>query len=217
MSELKIEHIVEGTGASPETGDYVSVHYVGKLTDGTEFDNSHKRGEPITFPIGGGRVIKGWDQGIAMMKVGGKAILTIPPELGYGARGAGNVIPANATLVFEVELVDTKPAPKVKYIEIEPGTGPKARVGQSVSVHYVGTLEDGTEFDNSVSRGKPISFPLGTGQVIAGWDQGIAMMNEGGKATLIIPPELGYGPRGAGGVIPPNATLTFDVELVKVG
>ena len=82
---------------------------------------------------------------------------------------------------------------------------------------YTITLLDGTEFDNSINRGQPISFPLGMGRVIAGWDQGIAMMKVGGKATLIIPPELGYGPRGAGGVIPPNATLTFDVELVGIG
>lgn len=217
MSELKIEHIEEGTGASPQAGDYVSVHYVGTLTDGTEFDNSRKRGEPIEFPIGEGRVIQGWDQGIAQLKVGGKATLTIPPELGYGDRGAGNVIPPNATLVFEVELVDVKAAPKIEYIEVEPGTGAQPTQGQNVSVHYVGTLQDGTEFDNSLNRGQPISFPLGMGRVIAGWDQGIAMMKEGGKATLIIPPELGYGARGAGGVIPPNATLVFDVELVKVG
>jgi len=217
MTSLNIEHLVEGTGAQPQAGDYVSVHYVGTLTDGTEFDSSRKRGEPIEFPIGEGRVIQGWDQGIAQLKVGGKAILTIPPELGYGARGAGNVIPPNATLVFEVELVDVKAAPKIEYIEIEPGTGAQPKRGQKVAVHYVGTLQDGTEFDNSLNRGQPISFPLGMGRVIAGWDQGIAMMKEGGKATLIIPPELGYGARGAGGLIPPNATLVFDVELVKVG
>ncbi len=217
MSELKIEHLEKGTGPAPQSGDFVSVHYVGKLTDGTEFDNSHKRGEPIQFPIGTGRVIKGWDQGIMQLNVGGKAILTIPPELGYGPRGAGDVIPPNATLVFEVELVDAIPAPQIEYIEIEPGTGPQPKQGDTVHVHYVGTLEDGTEFDNSINRGQPIAFPLGMGRVIQGWDQGIAMMNVGGKATLIIPPELGYGARGAGGVIPPNATLTFDVELVKIG
>lgn len=216
-TELKITHHNEGTGASPQKGDYVSVHYVGTLLDGTEFDNSRKRGEPIQFPIGEGRVIPGWDQGIAAMKVGGKARLIIPPELGYGAQGAGGVIPPNATLVFEVELVDTKPAPKIEYIEIEEGTGPQPKRGQNVAVHYVGTLADGTEFDNSLNRGQPISFALGTGRVIPGWDIGIGMMREGGKATLVIPPELGYGARGSAGAIPPNATLTFDVELVKVG
>ena len=216
-NDLNIEHLVEGNGASPQQGDYVSVHYVGTLMDGTEFDSSRKRGTPFEFPLGEGRVIKGWDIGVAQLKVGGKAIFIIPPELGYGSRGAGNVIPPNATLKFEVELLGTKPAPQIEYIEIEAGTGPAPKRGQRVAVHYVGTLEDGTEFDNSLNRGQPIAFPLGAGRVIPGWEMGIAMMREGGKATLIIPPELGYGPRGAGGVIPPNATLTFDVELVKVG
>ena len=214
---LKIKHIEEGTGAAPQKGDYVSVHYVGTLLDGTEFDNSHKRGEPFEFPIGEGRVIKGWDVGIAQLKVGGKARLIVPPEMAYGTQGAGGVIPPNATLVFAVELVDVKAAPKIEYIEIEEGSGAKPQRGQKVAVHYVGTLADGTEFDNSLNRGQPIQFQLGVGRVIPGWDQGIALMREGGKATLIIPPELAYGKRGSPGAIPPNATLTFDVELVKIG
>jgi peptidyl-prolyl cis-trans isomerase A (cyclophilin A) len=86
----------------------VRVHYTGKLPDGKIFDSSIPRGEPIEFKLGAGRVIKGWDEGIALMKVGGKATLTIPPHLGYGERGAGGVIPPNATLIFDVELVDVK-------------------------------------------------------------------------------------------------------------
>jgi FKBP-type peptidyl-prolyl cis-trans isomerase len=105
MAELKIEDLQVGTGAEATAGQKVSVHYTGWLTDGTKFDSSVDRGKPFEFPLGGGRVIKGWDQGVAGMKVGGKRKLTIPPDLGYGARGAGNVIPPNATLVFEVELL----------------------------------------------------------------------------------------------------------------
>ena len=104
----------------------------------------------------------------------------------------------------------------LKYIEIETGEGPSPEEGDVVQVHYVGTLEDGTKFDSSYDRGKPLEFTLGVGQVIAGWDEGIALMNVGGKATLVIPPELAYGEHGAGRVIPPGATLNFDVELVGI-
>jgi FKBP-type peptidyl-prolyl cis-trans isomerase len=97
----------QGDGAQAKAGDTVSVHYTGALTNGAVFDSSIERGEPIEFPLGQGMVIKGWDEGIAMMQVGGQAVLVIPPELGYGAGGVGP-IPANATLIFVVELVDAK-------------------------------------------------------------------------------------------------------------
>ena len=100
--------IVEGTGARPKPGDSVSVHYTGWLKSGEKFDSSHDRGQPLEFSIGRGRVIKGWDEGVASMKVGGKRTLIIPPQLGYGARGAGGVIPPNATLMFDVELLAVK-------------------------------------------------------------------------------------------------------------
>jgi len=109
-----------------------------------------------------------------------------------------------------------KTASGLEYIEVEEGTGAQAEAGKTVSVHYTGKLQDGKVFDSSVSRGEPISFRLGVGQVIKGWDEGIALMKVGGKAQLVIPSALGYGERGAGGVIPPNATLVFDVELVAV-
>jgi FKBP-type peptidyl-prolyl cis-trans isomerase len=98
----------KGTGAVPKAGDTVAVHYTGTLTDGTPFDSSKERGEPIEFPLGQGRVIKGWDEGISKMHVGDQAILVIPPDLGYGERGAGGVIPPGATLIFIVELVGVK-------------------------------------------------------------------------------------------------------------
>ncbi len=104
----------------------------------------------------------------------------------------------------------------LQYIVVEEGTGDKAVSGKKVKVHYTGKLEDGTEFDSSVKRGEPIEFTLGVGQVIKGWDEGIALMNVGDKYQLIIPPELGYGAAGAGNVIPPNSVLIFDVELIEV-
>ena len=107
-SGLEYTETQVGTGEQAVAGKTVRVHYTGKLTDGKVFDSSYTRGEPIEFKLGAGRVIKGWDEGIALMKVGGKATLTIPPQLGYGERGAGGVIPPNATLVFDVELVSVK-------------------------------------------------------------------------------------------------------------
>lgn len=107
-SGLQYLDIVEGTGPSPETGQTAVVHYTGRLADGTKFDSSHDRGRPFQFEVGKGRVIKGWDEGVASMKVGGKRKLVIPPELGYGSRGAGEAIPPNAELTFEVELLEVK-------------------------------------------------------------------------------------------------------------
>jgi peptidylprolyl isomerase len=107
-SGLKYEDKQVGNGASPSKGQTVSVHYTGWLTDGTKFDSSVDRGRPFEFVIGVGQVIKGWDEGVLSMKIGGKRTLVIPAELGYGSRGAGGLIPPNATLVFEVELLGVK-------------------------------------------------------------------------------------------------------------
>lgn len=104
----------------------------------------------------------------------------------------------------------------LKYVEIKEGTGAAAKAGDTVEVHYTGTLKDGKKFDSSKDRGQPFSFKLGAGMVIKGWDEGVAGMKVGGTRKLIIPSQLAYGERGAGGVIPPNAELTFEVELLKI-
>ena len=224
-----------GAGDFPKTNDMVVVHYTGTLEDGTKFDSSFDRNQPFEFPIGMGRVIKGWDEGLSTMKVGGKRKLIIPSNLGYGTRGAGKSIPPNATLIFDVELIEIKPGKPIfidtdfslpgkeinydsglKTIVHKEGVGDTPTSGQTVVVHYKGLLADGTKFDSSHDRNQPFEFSVGEGKVIKGWDEALSKMRTGEKRTLIIPPDLGYGARGAGGVIPPNATLIFEVELIEI-
>ncbi len=213
-SGLKYEDLVVGTGASPAPTDVVTVNYTGTLQDGTVFDASRLHGGPISFPLN--RVIKGWTEGVGSMKVGGTRKLVIPPELGYGNQPNGS-IPANSTLTFIVELIDIpKSTSEVKIEDVQVGNGAEAVPGKRVTVNYTGRLENGTKFDSSLDRNQPFTFDLGAGEVIAGWDQGVKGMKVGGKRILTIPPELGYGAQGAGGVIPPNATLIFEIELLDV-
>ncbi len=227
-SGLKYEVIKMGYGERPSAHDKVEVHYHGTLEDGTVFDSSVERGETITFGLN--QVIKGWTEGLQLMPIGSKFKFIIPPELGYGSRDLGT-IPPNSTLIFEVELFNIEkpfvdhdfslPSEEIilksglRYLEHLTGQGNATKVGNIVKVHYSGYLVDGTKFDSSHDRGKPFSFKLGENRVIKGWEEGLLNMKVGGKRTLIIPPELGYGERGAGGVIPPNATLVFEVELVN--
>lgn len=346
-SGLQYIEEVAGTGPAPQPGDIVSVHYTGTLEDGTQFDSSIESGQPFQFTLGQGQVIPGWDEGIALMREGGKGTLIVPPELAYGPNGAGSLIPPNATLIFEVELVEVQPQPKpvaveeadysetesglkyyfleegegtavqegdlvsidvelwyddgtllqssiqrgapidfvlgsegslpgldealvlmqegdkiqlvmpatlagggetdpdlifeirlletgqppkplevdeedytvtesgLKFYEIEAGSGPAPQTGDLVSVHYQLWLEDGTLIDSSVAGGQPFQFVIGGGGTIPGWEEGVMLMQEGGKAQFVVPSELGYGPSGSG-PIPPDATLIFELEVLEV-
>lgn len=219
------------TAQSPGGDAVITAHYAGSLVDGTEFDSSFKRGEPLTFPIN--RVIPAWQEAMQLMKVGQTIELVVPQELGYGSRGAGQVIPPYSTLIFKIELVSfDSPADQQKFLDdnaskqgvqvtesglqykiIEEGTGEKPIKTSRVRVHYRGRLIDGTEFDSSYNRGEPAVFPVSA--VIAGWTEGLQLMKEGAKYEFYIPQQLGYGDRGTGN-IPPYSTLIFDVELLEV-
>ncbi len=231
--EWWVIHEGDTDGASPSPANIVKVHYTGWLEDGTKFDSSVDRGEPTTFPLN--RVIRGWTEGVSNMTVGEKRKFRIPANLAYGSRGRPS-IPANSTLIFDVELLDIIDYAKVPPMEQLPGETVTSDISSSdtglqwydilegdgetpassastVEVHYTGWLTDGTKFDSSVDRGQTIEFPLNG--VIAGWTEGVGSMKVGGKRKLIIPADLGYGAAGAGGVIPGGATLIFDVELIS--
>jgi peptidylprolyl isomerase len=351
----KVEWLAEGMpGTAPKPGDVVKVHYTGTFPDGKKFDSSLDRGEPIRFVLGVGMVIKGWDEGIALLDVGAKAKFKIPWDLAYGEQGRKPLIPPKADLVFEVELVGVEPgvpfraadpakqkatesglkwetivegsgdrpgpddlvnlrctvwttegkaafsykalparlvtragaaqltplaekfmpeavqlmkpggtcrfevpaglcwaktrvAPNVgedettiwqidlvrilrlapldpektkktasglEYEVLEEGRGASPGPGATVFVHYIGWLDDGKEFDSSYRRGQPAKFALGG--VIRGWTEGLQLMKPGATYRFRIPPALAYGEKGMGATIPGNATLTFEVDLLKV-
>ena len=230
-SGVKYITVMKGKGPKIQDGDVVTMQFSGYLPDGKCWETSVEKGDPIKYMIGKG--LKGLDEGLMQMSKGEKSRIIIPYALAFGEQGRPGLIPAKTDIIFDVEVIDFKPKPVavpfevkgkdtvvtpsgLKYIVVSKGTGPKAENGKNVKVHYTGYLMDGKIFDSSIERDQPIEFPLGQGHVIRGWDEGIALMNVGDKLRLIIPPGLGYGPNGSPPVIPPNATLVFDVELVEV-
>ncbi len=245
-TESGIYYIIEkeGEGEGHPTGtDLVKTHYRGTLLDGKQFDSSYDRGEPIEFPLRG--VIQGWQEAIPLLKPGGKGTFIIPSGLAYGDRAMGADIPANSVLKFDVELLDFYD-PKLKaqkmaeaeekeildhlaskgiagakrtdsgifYTIEREGSGTPPTPTSTVKVHYEGKLLDGSKFDSSYDRGNPIEFPLT--RVIKGWQESVPLLKPGGMGTFYIPSRLGYGERGAGAAIPPNAILIFKVELLEV-
>jgi peptidylprolyl isomerase len=221
-------------GEQVTPGSKASVHYSGYFTNGKMFDSSVERNQPFTLKVGVGQVIKGWDEGLTLLRKGEKAKLIIPYQLAYGEQGRPPVIPEKSDLIFDVEIIDVqkivapvlydvknleakKTASGLIYYEVNRSASTNRAVpGKTVKVHYSGYLADGKMFDSSVERGEPIEFPLGQGQVIPGWEEGIALMNVGDKLRLVIPYNLAYGEQGRAPIIPAKADLTFDVELIDV-
>jgi len=231
-SGIKIRMLQSGKGKPIEKGDKIRLHYTGTLLDDRKFESSRDRDQPYEFVVGMKQVIPGWDEAFTRLRGGDKAILTIPPDQAYGDTKMPG-IPAGSWLVYDVEVLEVfksfAPAPfstkgfetktsqtGLSYTILAQGDGPLAEKGKTVEVHYTGFLENGDIFDSSVLRGQPISFRLGVGMVIPGWDEGIALLNAGGKALLSIPYELAYGESGRPPMIPPKARLIFNVELVSV-
>ena len=243
-SGIYYKFYVDNEGVTPTEGSTARVKFDARIMGGNELGSSEKLGEYYDIVYGQGTVLKGLEEGIGLMSVGDKAQFVLPYNLAYGENPYG-LIPAYSNLIFDVVLLDILSPEdanrsrgekarqefdkylsdnKIKderresglvYVCNRKGSGTNASNGQSVTVHYTGKLMDGRVFDSSVERGEPISFVLGEGRVIKGWEEGVALMKKGERATLIVPFDLAYGNRQMG-VIPPYSNLVFDIEIIDI-
>ncbi|MBN3305500.1 FKBP9 isomerase, partial [Amia calva] len=200
-----------------QVSDFVRYHYNGTLLDGTLFDSSHTRMRTYDTYVGIGWLIAGMDQGLLGMCVGEKRIITMPPSLGYGENGDGSDIPGQASLVFDVVLLDLhnpKDGISVDNQIVPEACERKSQVGDFIRYHYNGSLLDGTLFDSSYSRNRTYDTYIGKGYVIAGMDEGLLGVCIGEKRTIVIPPHLAYGEEGTGTKIPGSAVLVFDIHVI---
>jgi FKBP-type peptidyl-prolyl cis-trans isomerase len=255
----------QGSGVQPKKGDYVMLHYVGRLLNGTVFDRSLPK-EPFVFQLGYGQVMPGWDLGLPRFRVGTKGTIYVPSDLAFGQAAIGEV-PAEADLIFDIELLEILSQEaydkymsdleakerqayeaqlaaqfiqdkktindyavtnklKVKrtdsglsYVVTKKGKGLTAQPGNTVKVHFEGFLTDGTKFYSSIDRNEPFEFTLGSGKVIAGWEEGLLFFNKGSQGWLLIPSKLGYGaaPFDIGELtIPSNSILIFNIKVLEV-
>lgn len=213
---VSIDSVI-GKGATLKKGDFATVQYKGWLqSSGKVFDESTGKA-PFVFKVGDKQVIEGWDTGLIGMKVGGKRYLQLPPDKAYGEKGAGADIPANSTLIFEIELlrVDSKEG-KLETEILKAGSGDAVKSGDKVGIHYVGTFINGVKFDSSRDRNELFNIQLGVTGLIKGFTDGVIGMKKGELRKVTIPYNLAYGERGAGGVIPPYSTIVFEIELVTI-
>jgi len=220
-------------GTKVNKGDKIEAHYTGTLKNGKKFDSSRDRNQPFSFVVGNGQVIAGWDEGFTYLRQGDSATLIIPPGLGYGEMDMGD-IPSNSTLYFNVEVMNVIKGVEyipysgegkdtitlksgLRYIIIDKGdVTQKARPEQTASMYYAGYLNDGSKFDANFGTFQPFDLKIMDAPVIEGWKQMLPLMNKGMKVRAILPGNLAYGERGYPGVIPPNATLIFDMYMVDL-
>lgn len=226
-----------GEGNNAQSGDKVSMYYELSNPSGKVIESNFGK-NPFTFKLGANEVIAAWDEGIALMNTGAECTLIVPSALGYGEQGAGADIPGNTSLIFKTKLESIKKSASTDfalndaevlgmfptaqktasglwYIETKKGTGANAKVGQRVKMQYTLKLSDGEVLESNM-QDEAFAFTLGANEVIAGWDEGIALMNPGAEYTLIIPSKLAYGQRGSGRKIGPNTSLIFETRLVEI-
>ena len=220
LEDVVIEryHIPRACPREVQMGDFVRYHYNGTFEDGKKFDSSYDRSTLVAIVVGVGRLITGMDRGLMGMCVNERRRLIVPPHLGYGSIGVAGLIPPDATLYFDVVLLDVwnKADTVQSTILLRPPYCPRMVQNSDFVRHYNGTLLDGTAFDNSYSRGGTYDTYIGSGWLIKGMDQGLLGMCPGEKRKIIIPPFLAYGEKGYGTVIPPQASLVFYVLLLDV-
>lgn len=211
---LKITDVKVGTGMAAQAGDQLSMDYTGTLMNGTVFDSSKGR-TPFQFTLGIGQVIKGWDRGVAGMKVGGKRILVIPGDLAYGAAGSPPKIGPNATLKFVIELKGLVPQRVEKQI-LKEGHGAPIEAGDTITIHYKVMLKDGKKIESSYDTGAPKTVHLGQPDIIKGFTIGLLGMKQGEKRRVTIPYKLAFGEEGRPPAVPPKSDLVFEIELMSV-
>jgi peptidylprolyl isomerase len=223
---------IAGSGESPKSGELISMHYIASLPDGTELDNTYTTQRPVTTLWGVNRLLPGWEEGVGMMKPGGKAKLVLPASLAFGEQGSGSV-PPNSQIVLEVELLSVKPAPVptevaadkltktpsgLQYYDLVTGKGTEATKNSTASNLFTVWVktDTGYSFISQSEAGSPLSFVIGRGDaVFPGWEEGVTGMKVGGKRLLVVPPELALGSQGSA-IIPANSTLVLEIELTDV-
>ncbi len=221
-----------GSGESPKSGELITMHYIASLPDGTELDNTYKNQRPVTTLWGVKRLLPGWEEGMGMMKPGGKAKFVLPANLAFGEQGSGSV-PPNSQIVLEVELLSVKPAPVptevaadkltkttsgLQYYDLVTGKGAEATKNSTVSNNFTVWVktDTGYSFISQSEAGSPLSFVIGRGDtVFPGWEEGATGMKVGGKRLLVVPPDLALGSQG-NALIPANSTLVLEIELTDV-